>query len=78
VTVNVWPAIVTVPDRTAPVALGLTPIDTDPLPVPDAPAVTEIQSAFALAAHVQVDPVVTPTDAVPPATAIDALVGEIA
>jgi hypothetical protein len=65
-TVNVWPAIVRLPVRAAPVfAVTLNP--TDPLPLPLAPDVTLIQEALAEAVHVQ--PVVVDTDTGLPAPA---------
>jgi hypothetical protein len=60
------------------VVLCAIEIATEPLPVPDAPPVTEIQSAFDVAVHEQLGPAVTATDVDPPATAADALVGAIA
>jgi len=76
--VNVWPAIVIVPTRAAPL-FAATLNDTDPLPVPDAPLVTVIQSTFDTAVHEQVAPVVTDTVPVlPPSGPTDWLVGEIA
>ena len=66
------------PDRAAPVEFCAIEIATEPLPVPDAPLVTEIQSAFDVAVHEQLDPAVTATDVDPPAAAADPLAGEIA
>ncbi len=76
-TVSVCPAIVAVPDRGACVRLALTVIDTDPLPVPDAAPLTDIQSTFEVAVHVHVGPVVIVTGPVMPPAGTDALVGEI-
>jgi hypothetical protein len=76
VTVNVWPAIVTVPVRAFPV-LAFARMATVPLPVPDAPLVTVSHCAFAAAVHAQVEPVATVTDSVPPFAATAPLVGEI-
>ena len=64
VTVNVWPAIVSVPLRSAP---GFAPVVnvTVPLPEPDAAEDTAIHAAFAVAVHEQPLAVVTLTLAVP-------------
>ena len=51
-TVNVWPPMVSVPVRATPV-LAVTPYVTTPSPVPLAPDVIEIQSAFAVATQLQ-------------------------
>jgi hypothetical protein len=59
-TVNVWPAIVTVPALAAPVFAAML-MPTEPLPVPDAPAVTVIHGAPLAAVHVQTAVVVTET-----------------
>jgi hypothetical protein len=62
-TVNVCPAIVSVPLRADPVfAATLTP--TEPLPVPAAPDVIESQDALLAAVHAQALPVVTATEPV--------------
>jgi hypothetical protein len=62
-TVKVWPAIVMVPLRAAPVfAAMLRP--TEPLPVPDAPDVTVIHGAALAAVHAHPVVVVTATAAV--------------
>jgi hypothetical protein len=67
VTVNVCPATVSVPVRAAPVFADALKA-TVPLPVPDAPAVTVIQSGlFEAAVHAQPAPAVTVIDPVPPA-----------
>lgn len=60
VTVNVDPAIVSVPERAPPV-LAATVYVTLPLPVPLAPPVIVIQLAPVVAVHVQPDCVVTVT-----------------
>jgi hypothetical protein len=52
-TVNVWPAIVSVPVRAAAV-FAATANATVPLPVPDAPPVSVSHGAFALALHAHV------------------------
>ena len=60
--VTVFPAIVSVPDRDEDVVLPATATLTEPLPVPDAPAVMVIQLAFDEAVHPH--PLVVVTDAV--------------
>jgi len=75
--VNVWPAIVSVPTRASPL-FDATLNDTDPLPVPDAPLVTEIQSTADVAVHEHVAPAVTETvPPLPPSPPTDWLVGEM-
>jgi len=66
-TVNVWPAIVSVPVRAAP-ALAATVKLTEPPPLPDAPAVIVIQSGL-LDVAVQAQPAaaVTVVEPEPPA-----------
>jgi hypothetical protein len=77
VTVNVWPAIVSVPFRTAPV-LAATLKFTFPGPVPLAPEVTVIHVAVLDADHAHPDVVDTLTRVpAPPAAPIDWLVGLI-
>ena len=74
VTVNVWPAMVSVPVWLGVVAdplLGATVKVTVPLPVPEAPPVTVTQLAFDVADHVHVDPVVTVTLPLPPVLGTD-------
>ena len=61
----------------APDVFGATDIDTDPLPVPDAPLVIVIHPAADVAVHVQLASVVTLVPAAPPRTAIAALAGAI-
>jgi hypothetical protein len=70
-TVNDWPAIVRVPLRAAPL-LAATVNPTEPLPVPVAPDVIVIHSAFVVAVHVQslIDDTATGAP-VPPVAAID-------
>jgi hypothetical protein len=63
--VNVCPAIVTVPDREAPV-LAATASVTVPEPVPEAPFDTVIHGTFGCAVHPQPSPAVTATFTVPP------------
>ena len=60
-TVNVWPAIVTEPDRAAPVfAATLNP--TEPFPLPEAPDVTVSHvGAVLTAVHEHPEPAVTAT-----------------
>lgn len=76
-TVNVWPAMVSVPLRAAPV-FAATVNATLPAPVPDAPLVTDSQGAFDPAVHAH-DPAdgVTATDPVPPVSATFCVVGAI-
>jgi hypothetical protein len=62
-TVNVWPAMVAVPVRAAPV-LAATLISTEPFPVPDAPDVTVIHGTPLAAVHAHAAVVVTATVAV--------------
>ena len=74
---NVWPAIVSVPVRASP-SFDATLKVTVPLPVPDAPLVTAIQSTPDVAVHEHVAPVVIDTvPPLPPSAPTDALVGEI-
>jgi hypothetical protein len=63
-TVNVWPATVSVPARDVGSVFSATENCTVPLPVPDAPAVTESHETLAVADHVQLVPVVTSTEPV--------------
>ncbi len=51
---------------------------TVPVPVPDAPDVTDSQEAVAAAVHVHPDVVVTVNDVEPPAAPYDALAGDTA
>jgi len=77
VTVNVWPAMVIVPVRTAAVFAATVKL-TDPLPVPAAPAVIVIHDALLTAVHAHVPPAVTVIAVpAPPASAIDSLAGAI-
>jgi hypothetical protein len=64
-TVNVRPAIVSVPDLPDPV-VAATLNWTTPLPLPLAPSVTVIQSALLAAVHEQPAAAVTLTVPVPP------------
>jgi hypothetical protein len=57
----------------APPVLAATLNATEPLPVPLPPEVIEIHSAPLLAVQVQLLPVDTPTDPLPPSAAIEAL-----
>jgi hypothetical protein len=76
VTVKVWPAIVTVPVRSAPVfAVRLR--RTDPFPVPVAPDVTVMNAALLVAVHAQPAPAVTVTVPWAAAGPMFASVGEI-
>ena len=63
-TVNVWPAIVSVPERGDVSVLAATENCTVPLPVPDAPAVTVSHETLATAVHAHPAVVVTSTDPV--------------
>ena len=75
VTVNDWPAIVSVAVRVAPV-LAATATVTDPLPLP-LPPVTVIHAGAPLVVHVHAEVVVTATVVEPPAALGLALVGLI-
>src|SRR5437868_12963814 len=72
-TVNVWPATVSVPARASGELLAATEKLTIPLPLPLAPAVTVSHAAFLTAVQPQPAPAVTPTDPVPPPAPNDAL-----
>lgn len=76
-TVNVWPAIVNVPVRAPPLFDEILN-DTDPLPLPDAPPVTEIHDAFDAAVHAHPLVVDTDVDPLAPAESTDWLAGDIA
>ena len=68
VTVNVWPAIVSVPLRSAPEFAAIENA-TVPGPLPDPPDVTEIQLAFDVAVHAQpaaADTATLPVDTLDP------------
>jgi hypothetical protein len=67
-TVNVVPAIVSVPLRAAPVFCATLKL-TVPLPLPLAPLVTLIHVALDAAVQVQLVPAVTVTESLPPAAA---------
>jgi hypothetical protein len=75
-TVNVWPPIVSVPDR-GPPEFDATLYCTVPLPLPLPPDVTVIQDALLPAVHGQPPPAVTDTLPVPPPAGAFAFVGEI-
>ena len=64
VTVNVWPAMVSVPVRDVVPELAATLYATVPFAVPLAPDVIVIQLALLVAVHVQPVPAVTPTEPV--------------
>jgi hypothetical protein len=68
--VNVWPPIVTVPVRAAPVFVA-TDSATVPLPVPEPPLVIVIHETFGVAVHAQAGPVVTIVEAGPPPAGTD-------
>jgi hypothetical protein len=67
VTVNVLPAMVSVPVRDADPVFGATVYVTEPLPLPAAPALIVIHVAALVAVHPQPDAAVTPTVPVTPA-----------
>ena len=71
VTVNVRPAIVMVPVRTAAVGLAATVKFTVPLPDPLAPAVTLIHAALLVAVQPQPLSAMTSTAPVPPVDGTD-------
>jgi hypothetical protein len=77
VTVNVWPAIVSVPVRAAPV-LAAAVMLTVPLPVPEPPDVTVIQLTFGTAVHEQPALVVTALEPDQPLAGTVWLAGAIA
>jgi hypothetical protein len=76
VTVNVCPAIVSVPVRAAPPFAAIANV-TVPLPVPEAPAVTVIQLTPDAAVHEHPLPAVTAVDPDPPLATTAWLVGAI-
>ena len=76
VTVNVWPAMVRLPERAAPV-LAATLYVTDPSPLPLAPEVTVTHAAPLLAVQAQPVPADTAIVPVPPKAPTGALVGLI-
>jgi hypothetical protein len=75
-TVNVWPAIVIVPDRWPPAVAGAL-YCTVPLPVPLAPELIVSHEALLVAVHEQPAPAVTATVPAHPADGMLAVVGEI-
>ena len=74
VTLNVWPAMVMVPER-APPALAATLYVTGPFPLPLAPEVTVTHPALLLAVQAHPVPADTATVPVPPDAAIVAFNG---
>ena len=76
VTVNVVPAIVSVPVRFVVTVFAATLKPTLPLPLPFAPLVTVIQLALLAADQAQPGPAETVLDPVPPLAVNDPLVGE--
>ena len=76
VTVNVWPAIVSVPDREEPI-FGSTTYDTLPSPVPDPPEAMVIHPALLAAVQLHAVVVDTFTVPVPPSTGTLSSRGEI-
>ena len=77
VTLNVVPAIVSVPDRLVVAVLVATLNAVVPGPVPPAPAVMLIHAALLAAVHAQAAPAVTVLPPVPPVAAKESLVGEM-
>ena len=77
VTVNVAPAIVSVPVRLEATVFAATVNVTEPLPEPVAPPVTVIHAALLAAVHAQPVPAVTVLLPLPPAAVNDWLSGEI-
>lgn len=77
VAVNVWPAIVAVPDRVVVAVFAAMLRLTVPLPEPLAPPVTVIQDALLPAVHEHPAGAVTLTVPVPPAAGSDWLSGVI-
>jgi hypothetical protein len=75
-TVNVWPAIVIVPERDPPLVEAAVN-RTVPLPDPFAPDVTESHEALLVAIQSQPFPAVTATVPLPPPAATLVLVGAI-
>jgi hypothetical protein len=76
-TVNVRPAIASVPDRPGPFVDATVKL-TVPLPLPLPPAVIEIHGALLLALQAQPPGAVTETPPLPPAGATDCDSGDIA
>jgi hypothetical protein len=72
VTVTVFPAIVSVPEREVADVFAATVNATVPLPVPELPPLTVIQAVLLAAVHVQPLPAVTPTAPLPAADVNDA------
>ena len=75
VTVNVWPAIVSVPVRDGDPVFAPMLYVTAPLPVPLAPAVTDSHAVFVVAVHVQ--PALAVTVTVPVVAAGDVKSAEV-
>lgn len=75
VTVKVFPPIVRVPVREAVPALGATSYVTEPLPVPDVPALIVIHASLLVAA--QLHPVAAVTVTVPPVMPVDTTLVEV-
>ena len=74
-TVTVWPAIVSVPERAGPL-LAATAIVTVPLPLPLAPEAIEIQETLLAAVHAHALELVTDTEVpVEPAAAMEIVSG---
>jgi hypothetical protein len=77
VTVNVLPAIVSVPTRVVAVGLAATVKVTVPFPDPDAPPVTAIHVTLLAAVHAHPAAVVTVLVPLPPEARGDWLAGEM-
>lgn len=75
-TEKVWPAIVSVPVRAAPLFAAAVN-DTVPLPLPDPPLEIAIHDAFDVAVQAQPLFAVTPTVPLAPFASADWLVGEM-
>jgi hypothetical protein len=61
-TVNVWSAMVSVPERDEGSVFAVTANWTVPLPVPEAPDEIDSHDTFAVAVHAQPESVVTSTE----------------
>lgn len=77
VTVNVCPAMVSVPVRGVVAVVAATAKLTVPIPEPEALEVTDSQDALLTALHAHPDPAVTARLALPPGAANDCVVVEI-
>jgi hypothetical protein len=75
VTVKVWPAMVSVPERGVPVGLAANEYPTVPIPLPDAPEVTVSHTALLTAVQEHPAEAATKRETVPLLNATEALVG---